>query len=115
MKLFRQLAIILLITFIGNFISTYFNMSIPGNVLGLIILLVLLCLGIVKLEMVEDVSNFLLDHLSFFFIPAGVGLITQLDLLKVNGIKILIVSIVSTIIVIIVTGHTIQLIKRRSN
>lgn len=112
MKLLRQLGIVLIIAFLGELISKIFHLPLPGNVLGIIILLGLLSLRIIKVEMVDDISSFLLDHLPFFFIPAGVGLISNLELLKGEGLAILLVCLISTIIVIAVTGLTIEFLKR---
>ncbi|GAA0182246.1 CidA/LrgA family protein [Clostridium sediminicola] len=113
MKLLRQLGIVLSIAFLGEIVSKTFNLPIPGNVLGMIILLCLLSFKIVKVEMIDDISDFLLGYLPFFFIPAGVGLISNLDLLKEKWLEILLVCTLSTIIAIIVTGLTIQFVKRR--
>lgn len=112
MKLLRQFVLILLICFSGQAIQDFFNAPIPGSVIGMVILFIFLCLGIVKLEMIEEITSFLLDHLAFFFVPAGVGLIAVMGLIKANGIYILGVSILTTIVVMVVTGHTVQLMKR---
>lgn len=113
MKLLRQLGIVLSIAFLGDFFSRTFNLPIPGNVLGMIILLCLLLFKIVKVEMIDDISDFLLGYLPFFFIPSGIGLISNLDLLKDKGLAILLICTLSTIITIIVTGLTVQFVKRR--
>lgn len=108
MKLLRELLIILVIYFVGEFTSKLFNLPVPGNIIGMILLLILLCTKVIKLEMIETVSKFLLDHLAFFFIPAGVGLLTSLDVIKNNWGKLLFLCLVTTIIVIAVTSLTIE-------
>ncbi|WP_160673452.1 CidA/LrgA family protein [Clostridium sp. C8-1-8] len=112
MKLFRELLLILVIFFIGEFISKTLSLPIPGNIVGMILLLVLLLTKVIKLSYVETVANFFLDHLSFFFIPAGVGLLTSMDVLKSAWGRILLVCIISTIIMIAVTGFVIQLMTK---
>ena len=74
------------------------------------IYLIVLCSKIVKVENVETVSDFFLSHLAFFFIPAGVGLISSFPSLKDSLIPILLICIITTAIVIIVTGLTVQFI-----
>ena len=113
MKLLRELLIILLIYFAGEILAKIIPMSIPGNILGLILLLILLCTNVVKLESIETVSKFFLDHLAFFFIPASVGLITSFDILKGSALKILLICILSTVIVMISTGYVVQLIIKK--
>ncbi|AKN29592.1 LrgA [Clostridium carboxidivorans P7] len=113
MKLVRQLSIITAICFLGELIKLLFKLTIPGNVIGMILLLIFLCSGIIKVEMIEDVSKFLLDHLPFFFVPAGVGLIASVATIKNCWQYIILIIFISTIVVMAVTGVTIQLIKRR--
>ncbi|WMJ79980.1 CidA/LrgA family protein [Clostridium sp. MB40-C1] len=113
MKLLRQTLIVLSIYFLGNLLHNILHLAIPGSVLGMVILLICLCTGMIKLEMIEEISNFLLDHLAFFFIPAGVGLISYFSILKDNWVSILIISLLSTILVMSFTGSTIQWMIRR--
>jgi Putative effector of murein hydrolase LrgA len=108
-----QFAIILAICFMGDLIHNYFNLPIPGNVLGMVMLLILLLTGVIKLTMIEDVSNFMLKHLSFFFIPAAVGLITCFTILEGKWTALMFISVVSTFIIAIVTGMTVQILMKR--
>ncbi|MBC5626428.1 CidA/LrgA family protein [Clostridium sp. NSJ-49] len=108
MKIFREFIIILVLYFIGELISKTFNIPIPGNIIAMILLFVSLCTGIIKVEKVDDISTFFLDHLAFFFIPAGVGLINSFDSIKSSAIQIIIICIITTIIVMAVTGIIVQ-------
>lgn len=113
MKLLRECLIILVIYFIGEFISEIFKLSIPGNIIGMILLLVLLMTNVVKVEKIETVSNFLLDHLAFFFLPAGVGLLTAINILKGDGVQLMVIVIVSTVVVMSSTVLAVEnLIKK---
>ena len=115
MKLLRECLIILVIYFVGEFISSTFKLSIPWNIIGMLLLLALLMTNVVKVEQIETVSNFLLDHLAFFFLPAGVALITALGILKLDGIQLVIIAIVSTLVVMSVTAILVQFfIKKMS-
>lgn len=113
MKLLRQFLIILIICFIGEVLSKVVHIPLPGSIIGMILLFICLLLGVIKLEMIEEISKFLLDHLAFFFIPAGVGLLAYIGILKENLIPILVICFITTFLVMIVTGWTVQLIKRR--
>ena len=113
MKLLRQMLIILLICIAGELIHEFLNLPIPGNVIGMVILFVCLCMGIIKIEMIAEISKFLIDHLAFFFIPAGVGLIAYFDLLKENFIAIFGISLIVTIVVMVITGQTVQILRKR--
>lgn len=111
MKIFRQFLLILIIAFSGEIINYFFNTPIPGNVIAMILLLLLLTNGIIKLKMIDQFAKFMLDHLAVFFIPAGVSLINNLELLKNELFAIITIVIVSTIVIMVVTGLTIQFLK----
>lgn len=120
MKIFREFLIILALYFVGELISKIFNIPIPGNIIAMILLFLSLCTGIIKVEKVDNISSFFLDHLAFFFIPAGVGLMNSFDSIKSSAIQIIIICIITTIIVMAVTGIVVQLIsnmilKRKSD
>lgn len=115
MKLFRQSIIILGIYLLGELISKGLNLPVPGNIIGMLLLLLLLCTKVIKVENVETVSNFFLDHLAFFFIPAGVGLLTSFDSIKSSLIQIVLICIIATTIVIVVTGLVVQFVSNKLN
>lgn len=113
MKLFREALIILGIYLIGEILSSTLSLPIPGNILGMVILFVLLCTKTIKVDQISNVTNFLLDHLAFFFIPAGVGLMSSMGIIKATWLQLLIVCIVTTIVIIAVTGITVQFVAER--
>ncbi len=116
MKIFREAIIIIGIYLLGELISKAFSLPLPGNIIGMIILLILLCTNVIKIEKVETVSTFFLDHLAFFFIPAGVGLISSFDLIKNSLVYIFLLCLITTAIVIVATGSVVQyLIKIQNN
>ncbi|AGX42206.1 CidA/LrgA family protein [Clostridium saccharobutylicum] len=114
MKLFREALIILGIYLLGELLSSALHLPIPGNILGMIILFVLLCTKIIKVDDISNVTNFLLDHLSFFFIPAGVGLMTSMQIIKSTWWQLLIVCISTTVIIIGSTGVIVQAVSKRT-
>lgn len=114
MKLFREALIILGIYLLGQLLSSSLNLPIPGNILGMIILFVLLCTNVIKVDSISNVTNFLLDHLAFFFIPAGVGLMTSIGIIESTWLQLLIVCLSTTVIIIASTGIIVQTISKKS-
>jgi len=114
LKLFREALIIFGIYLLGELLSSFLYLPIPGNILGMVILFILLCTKVVKVDNISNVTNFLLDHLAFFFIPAGVGLMTSIGIIKSTWWQLLVVCISTTIIIIGVTGIIVQIISRRT-
>jgi len=115
MKLLRQFLIILIICFIGEVLSKVVHVPLPGSIIGMILLFICLFTGLIKLEMIEEISKFLIDHLAFFFIPSGVGLLAYVGILKENLLPILVICFLTTFLVMITTGWTVQIIKERLN
>ena len=112
MKLLRQMMIILLICSAGEVIHKLFNLYIPGNVIGMVILFICLCTGIIKLEMISEISKFLIEHLAFFFIPAGIGLIAYFDLFREDLAAILCITFIVSIAVMVISGWTVQALRK---
>lgn len=113
MKLFREALIILGIYLLGEIISNVLMLPIPGNILGMIILFILLYTKIVKLEQISNVADFLLNHLAFFFIPAGVGLMSSVGIIKATWLQLLVICIVTTVVIIGITGTVVQFVVKR--
>lgn len=65
----KQFSIILSIYFLGELLQKTFGLPIPGNILGMLILFFGLLAGVVRLEMIDRISDFLLDNLAFFLSP----------------------------------------------
>lgn len=114
MKLFREALIILGIYLLGELLASSLNLPIPGNILGMIILFILLCTNIVKVDNINTITNFLLDHLAFFFIPAGVGLMSSIGIIKSTWLQLLIVCLSTTTIIIASTGIIVQAMSKKT-
>ncbi len=108
MKLIRQFSIILLFSFLGEMFHYFIPLPVPASVYGLILLLAALCSGIVKTDHVKEASNFLIEIMPVMFIPAGVGLLTAWDALQPVLVPVSVITILTTVIVMAVTGKTAQ-------
>lgn len=113
MKIFREVIIIFGLYYIGEWISKFFHLPLPGSLVGMLLLLILLMFHVVKLEGIASVSNFLLSHLPFFFIPAGVALMTSFFHIKDIWFIIVFICILTTVFTMGITGWTIQKLMDR--
>jgi len=100
----KQIAIILLCLLLGNVIKLILGVAVPGSVFGMIILFFLLKWNIIKKKDISDFSDFLLENMAFFFVPAGVGIVLYMDLIQKEIIPIIGASFLSTIVVLVVVG-----------
>lgn len=112
MKYIKQFAIIMIISFMGECVKAVLPFKIPASVYGLVIMLAALMTGIIKLEAAKDTAEFFIQVMPVMFIVPSVGLITAWPLIKDIIVPFCIASVVSTFVVMIVTGHVSQLIIR---
>ncbi len=105
---------ILLFWLVGNALSLLTGGYISGNIIGLILLFASLCMHWVKAETIRPAARFLLGAMALFFVPYGVGLMDSYRVILENLWAILVSGIVSTILVLLVTGKTFQSLNRRA-
>jgi holin-like protein len=108
MKYVRQFLIILVISFIGELLRYYIPLKIPASIYGLVLLFAALELRIIKLESICETSRFLIEIMPLMFVPAGVGLLSSWGVLKPVCVPIMVIVLISTIIVMAVSGKVTQ-------
>lgn len=113
MKYLKEVAIIFGITMAGEILNTVIPLPVPAGVYGLFILLGLLCGGVVKLSDVSSVGDLLLDLMPLMFVPAAVGLIDKVEEIAAILVPFLVITFVSTLFVMTVTGKTTELVLGR--
>ena len=74
--------IIMAFYLLGECCAWLINDFVPGSVLGMMFLFLALSMRWVRPERVRPVARFLCDNMAFFFLPAGVGIITSMDVLS---------------------------------
>jgi holin-like protein len=111
--LVRGLAILLGFQLVGEMLSRWLAVPIPGSVLGMGLLLAALGVGAVRLAWIEEAGGLLLAHLALFFIPAGVGVMVHFDLLKTQWLPVVVATVLSTFVVMAVTGWVETFLSRR--
>lgn len=109
-----QVCILYIFSFIGISIQHFFSLTIPGNIIGMLLLFVCLCFNIVHVKMIESGAQFLLSILMLFFIPATVGVMDYPELLSVHGLLLIIAILVSTMITMAVSGKTTQYFAKKT-
>ena len=107
-----QLAIIFGISFIGEVLNAILPLPVPASVYGLVILFLLLCTKIIKLEQVETVSEYLMAIMPLFFIEPTVGIMNSYGLVKGKIFALFIACFLSFVSVIAVTGLVSQAMIR---
>ena len=106
----RQFFVIFGCLALGEIIVWATGINLPSSIIGMLLLTLFLKLGWVKLKWVEHLSELLIANLGFFFVPPGVALILYLDLIKAQWFPIVTATVVSTLLVLVVTGQMHQLV-----
>lgn len=104
------LVLLLGFQFAGECIARLLNLPIPGNVIGMAMLLLALAMGVVREESLTEAGDLLLRYMALFFVPAGVGVMLYFDLITKEWLPILVGTVVSTFVVMAVTGWVEQLL-----
>ncbi len=100
----RQLAIIFGCLALGEFIIWLTHIPLPSSIVGMLLLTLLLKLKVIRLEWVRSISDFLVGNIGFFFVPPGVAIMLYFDIIKAQFWPIVVASVVSTVLVLAVTG-----------
>ncbi len=108
----RALTVLVLCQFVGEVAARAAGLPLPGPVIGLVVLLVGLIASRGPGTELRDTSGGLLRHLSLLFVPAGVGIVTQLDALARDWAAILVAIVVSTALGLAVTAGVMQRLAR---
>lgn len=113
-SIFQQALTIAVILLISKIIESFMPIPMPASVIGLVLLFIALCTGIVKLGQVETVGTALTNNIGFLFVPAGISVINSLPILKQSPILIILLIIISTLLLLICTGFASQLLVTKS-
>lgn len=115
MRFIKQLGVILSISFIAEVMEYYIPLPVAASMYGLVIMLAGLLSGVITLNQVEDAADFLVEIMPVLFIPPTVGIITSVGEMKQMLVPLCVISVVSTLLVMVVTGRVSQWIIRKEN
>ena len=103
-RVLNYLTLILCCQLAGEMATTMTGISIPGPVIGMILLFcILLVRGSIASDL-ERTADGLLRHLSLLFVPAGVGVVLHFGLLGDDWLPIGAAMVASTALTIAVTA-----------
>lgn len=112
MKYIGQFTIIIAISLIGELLNNLIPLPIPASIYGMLILFILLTTGALKLSAVRETGKFLIYIMPIMFVPPTVGLIESWEVMQEFLAAIVIISLLSTVIVLAVSGRMTQFIIR---
>ncbi len=108
----KQFAIILMFSFIGEALHALIPLPVPASIYGIILLFLALERKWIELRDIHGIVVFLIQIMPILFVPAAVGLIKSWPILKPAIVPYLVITVLSTIAVMAVTGRVTQMILR---
>jgi holin-like protein len=107
------LTLILCCQLIGEVIARLAGLPIPGPVIGMVVLFCGLVVRGGTPKGLEEAGGLLLRNLPLLFVPAGVGVIAHMEILRRSWAAITGAIIIGTVLTIAVTGLVMQLLNRQ--
>lgn len=110
-KILKAFFIYLIVLFISYTISFLLSKSfpkfpVPTPLIGLVLLYASLEFKLIKVEDIEGVSSVLIGLIGFLFVPSGISIMVSLDILKAEGLQLITLIILSTIIMLLSVAWT---------
>ncbi|MBV4489911.1 CidA/LrgA family protein [Pseudomonas oryzicola] len=112
LRLLLELATLCFLFLFGGQLAAWLGWPIPGGVMGLALLLLLFASGVLKPAMLQLGAGWLMAEMLLFFIPALMSLLDYGALIRDEGWRILLVIAMSTLMVMVVTALTVELVCR---
>lgn len=112
----KQFFWLLLFVFLGEAVSLILEpfIALPASAIGMVLLFLALHFNWLSLDKVDSVGTWLSDNMAIFFVPAGVGLITNLEGLMAAWWQITLIVIVSLVVTLVCVGKLIQTLNQKS-
>ncbi|MET3447447.1 CidA/LrgA family protein [Ralstonia sp. 1138] len=93
----QTFAILLTFQSVGELLTYSMHLPVPGPVIGMVLLVIYLLVDKGRvLEVMHGTVSELLRHLTILFVPAGVGVMTQLNRIGQEWLPIVVATVVST-------------------
>ncbi|MDF7667730.1 CidA/LrgA family protein [Orbaceae bacterium ESL0727] len=97
----RGLIILTLCLWCGNLLSYILPITIPGSIIGLLMLFFLLVFQLIPTSWIKHSCNLFMRYMTLLFIPAAMGIMDSYSLLLQNWAPIIISCLASSLIVLI--------------
>ncbi|SDN22787.1 CidA/LrgA family protein [Alkalicoccus daliensis] len=108
-----QLCLLWSIYYAGVLLSHQFNLILPGNVTGMVMLFILLYFKILPFKWVEKTGTFAVKHLGLLFIPFCAGVVLLDGITGQSLLLLLMIITLSTIIGILTAGKSFQWLHKK--
>ena len=113
MNILFQFSIILLISLAGEALSFLIPLPIPASIYGIVLLFLALEFKLLKVKDIKETSSFLIAIMPIMFLPPAVGVVESWGLIREAWLPYVVVTVLSTVVVMAVSGRVTQRIIRK--
>jgi holin-like protein len=108
-RLLLQILVLIAIWLLASYVSAHWLDGFPPLVSGIAFALVLLALGLLKREWVNDGATWLIREMLLFFIPVAIAVLQYREQLSGKLLAIMVVIVASTACVMVATAFAVDL------
>lgn len=108
--LLLQVGVLYVFSLVGLWIQEVFQLSMPGSLIGMLILFLLLSTRVFPLKWFELGAEKLIVFLPLFLIPSTTGLMEYGSFLLSKGSSIFLLVVASTVVTLAISGYVSQLL-----
>ncbi|MDN5054839.1 CidA/LrgA family protein [Aliarcobacter butzleri] len=111
----KGIIVLLVFQFLGECIAKLFTLLVPGPVIGMVLLLVFLIIKKGSFHSLDNAVALHLRYLPLLFIPAAIGIITQIDIITKEFWAIFIALFFGTLIALIFAAKFMDFLTSKVN
>jgi holin-like protein len=105
------LALILAFGFAGETLAYFSPVTLPASVLGLTLMLVCLGIKLIKPDQLGETADFLSGNMAFFFLPAAVTILQNLETIRPWVWQLLLICLVCSVFTFFVSYGTVRILR----
>lgn len=106
----RSFILIYLCLYAGIALASLLPVTIPGSIIGMLMLFVLLSLQILPAKWIKPGSHLLIRYMALLFVPIGVGVMKYYEVLKAQFGPLVVSCFVSTLVVLVIVSWSSHLV-----
>lgn len=106
----RSFLLIYICLYAGIAIASLLPITIPGSIIGMLILFVLLSLQILPAKWVKPSCHLMIRYMALLFVPIGVGVMQYVDVIKQQFGPVVVSCFISTLVILVVVSWSSHLV-----
>lgn len=115
MRILFQIGVFFTVCLAGEWIASLLPFAFPASMISMLLLFALLFFRVLKPDHLREKTDFLLENMAFFFVPAGVGILAYLDVMKSIWLPFLCICIITTVLTFAAAAYTVRLVLYLQN